>query len=62
MKKIEEVLKCRVTGCKRDAKVHVHLLCNAHYLRYHRTGNPGEGHIRSRHFLPKYEGVKGIKM
>ena len=37
---------CRMKGCKRPVYIEKHKLCSAHYQRFRRFGDPGEGKIR----------------
>lgn len=46
--------QCRVKGCKRPVRVKRHGLCQPHYKRYQRTGDPGEAAIKPMRKLPTY--------
>lgn len=46
--------KCVVRGCKRPVRVKRHQLCQPHYKRFQRTGDPGPAKIKNMRRLPTY--------
>ena len=55
MKKDKKNIKCCIEGCKRMCTNFKHFMCNAHYVRYQRTGSPGSPKIRKKNHLPLYK-------
>lgn len=58
-KKTRKVIKheklCKIKGCDREIAIIKHKMCNAHAVRFYRTGHPGSCHIRKRSLRSAYK-------